>query len=208
MNNLRLLFTITCVIVLSNNLSAQNTIYHLNGKRINAVKFQIDNDQDVLFYQFTKNNGKALTKSIDLIDVYSIEMSDGTENYFYTPQEDEYSVETMKLVLGGKNAALNDYKPYWAFGAGFILGAGSMLSPYPFYALSVPIALNVGLAFASPSKRYISKNYPNNYDDEYFIIGYKQSGRNKILKNSIFGSVAGIGVGIITGFIIESISKN
>ncbi|MDY0161272.1 MAG: hypothetical protein RBR64_08030 [Bacteroidales bacterium] len=54
MNNLRLLFAITCVLVLSNNLSAQNTIYHLNGKRINAVKFQIDNDQDVLFYQFKK----------------------------------------------------------------------------------------------------------------------------------------------------------
>lgn len=207
MKNLTFLLILSSLLLSSLIINAQNTINHLNGKRINAVKYQLDPEQSVLFYQFQKENGKTLTKSLELSDIYSIESSDGTESIFYSPMEDEFKIEEMQLVLEGKNSALNNYKPYWAFAAGFVAGAGSMLSPYPFYALSVPIALNVGLAFASPSKLHILINHHQDYDDEYFIYGYKQSGRKKILKNSVIGTVAGIGVGIISGLIIESATK-
>jgi hypothetical protein len=207
MKKIKFILILSILYATTISLNAQNTIYQLNGKKFNTAKFQIDNEQSVLFYQFKKNSGKTLTKSLELSEIYSLELTDGSVNIFYSPAEDEFSIEEMKFVLDGKHSALNTYRPYWAFAAGFVAGAGSMLSPYPFYALSVPIALNVGLAFSTPSSKHINKHYPDYSDDYLFVNGYKQSGRKKILKNSVIGTVAGIGIGIISGLIIESATK-
>ena len=189
-----------------NNIKAQHTIYELNGKQTSILKYQVDNDANVLFYQFQKNNGKTKTKSLGLNEVFSIKLEDGKENVFYNPSSEEFNIGEMRTVLQGEYTAIKDYKPYWAFATGFAVGAGTMLVPAnTFYALSIPISLNIGFAFISPSEKYINKHYPNFEGDEFFIYGFKQSGKTKILKNTIFGTLVGIATGVVTLYAISEL---
>ena len=201
--------TVLCVALLGilTGLNAQCTITLLNGKTISAADFRYDSVLNLLEYEGMKG-GQQKLRLLDGSEVFSVSNVSNVETVIYKPQHaEQFSTFEMRYVVQGESAAYKDYKPVWPFLAGFAVGYGSMLMPVnPMLGLCLPIAYNVGISFAKPCNVYVLKHYPTQASDELFVYGYKQHGKTKILKRSIFGSVAGIAAGLGTLFVMSRVN--
>ncbi|NLA25334.1 MAG: hypothetical protein GX879_10250 [Bacteroidales bacterium] len=202
MKKLCLIFSLFVALV--SVVNSQNTVTLLNGKTFDAINYKLDTSMNLLQFEFQKNQ-KTKTKVFETEHIFSISNSSGVENILYKPIADsQYSVFEMGLVVKGASAATNNFKPVWPFLSGFAVGFGSTLIPTsPIIGFSIPIAYNIGIAFVKPSNNYFMKNYPDYASDELFVDGFNQKAKNKILKHSIYGSVAGILSGLATSFILS-----
>ena len=205
------------LIFFSFNTSAQNNILLLNGKSILTSKYQItkelDNDS-ILIY--TNNKGKE--KEVFLIDIFSVSNNQGKEIVFYQPNKDLgygfSSSEMRSYVLGAQNAR-ETYNPWWAGLTSFSLGCVSMTVPplngilyigkfNIIYAPLIPASSTVVFNYTDPSFDKIELLSNTNKINAAYQYGYTDIAKQKRVKNSILGGIAGI----ITGAILYSAVLN
>lgn len=191
------------IITSSNCAFSQMKLSLLDGrqKTLDSYIFKSDEGINYIEYTFTSNKGKQKTSYADLEEVYSISIN-GKDSIIYSPfEEGEFTVPDMAQVILGKQLAIKDYNAWWALASGMIVGCGSMFIPMDAYTrLLIPIAYTVGMGFAKPRESYITKRYSHAAGDEWLIYGYQNSGRKKIFKNTIIGTISGLFVaGAIAG---------
>lgn len=191
------------IISLSHCAFSQMKLSLLDGrqKTLESYVFKSDEGVEYIEYTFTNNKGKLKTSYSDLKEVYSISIN-GKDSIIYTPfEEGEFSTQEMTQVVLGKQLAIKEYNAWWAIAGGMIVGCGSMFIPMDAYTrLLIPIAYNIGMGFVKPRESYITKRYSYATGNEWLIYGYQNSGRKKIFKNTIIGTVSGLFVaGAIAG---------
>ncbi len=181
---------------------SQNDLRLLNGKTVPYFKYSVDYDAEMFYYQTEKSNGKRVTRSVLLEDVYAFTDSLQCEVILYKPvSPDQMSVVQMGNYVTGASLARADYNPYWLMAGGFVLsGAGMYVFDNPMIGLVVPIVYSTSVSFIKPSRDQFILAHPEYADDEDVLYGYRQMGKNKSMKYGIIGSAGGV----ITGFIISS----
>ena len=185
---------------------AQTKLSLLDGTQYNAKEYSffVDNGSSMEI-KLEKKNGKLKTKFIDLNEIWSV----GDSILYIPTQEGEYSVEDMRNVVLGKQTSKNEFKAWWACAAGAVVGAGSILyigayKNRAILSMAVPIAYATGISFTRPTKRGIIKRHPEYRDNEYFVYGYQNNGRRKIMINTIIGTLGGMAVGAVTSLALKS----
>jgi hypothetical protein len=185
---------------------AQTKFSLLDGTQYNVKEYTFFNDNgSSMEIKLEKKNGKLKTKFVDINDIWSI----GDSVMYIPTQEGEYSVDEMRSVVLGKQTSKTEFKPWWACAGGFVVGAGSILylgayKSRPILSLAVPIAYATGISFTRPTKKGILKRHPEYQDNEYFVYGYQNNGRRKIMINTIIGTLSGIVVGSVTSLALKS----
>lgn len=192
-----------CLLLINSNLFSQITLSLLNGQKrtLDTYVFKSEEGVDYIEYTFTKNNGKLSKSYVDFESVYSMSI-DGSDTIFYYPMDsEEFSLEAMSLVVNGRQHAIIEYKPWLATLGGVFIGSAAMFVPIdPFSRLLIPVGYALSMAFVKPPKSLINKQYPQYANDEWFIYGYQNTGRKKIFKNTLIGTLGGVFVsGIVVG---------
>lgn len=182
---------------------SQNDLRLLNGKTVPYFKYSVDYDAEMFYYQAEKSNGKLVTRSVLLEDVYAFTDSLQQEVVLYKPvTSDQMSVAQMGNYVTGASLARTDYNPYWLMAGGFVLsGAGMYVFDSPMIGLVVPIVYSTSVSFIKPSRDQFILAHPEYADNEDVLYGYRQMGKNKSMKYGIIGSAGGV----ITGFILRSL---
>ncbi|MBR5983613.1 MAG: hypothetical protein IK025_07840 [Bacteroidales bacterium] len=200
-----IIFTIIALLVCMATIG-QTKLSLLDGTQYNVKEYSFFNDNgSSMEIKLEKKNGKIKTKFIDLNEIWSV----GDSILYIPTQEGEFAVEDMRSVVLGKQTAKSEFNPWWAYAAGFVVGAGSVLyigayENRPILSLAVPIAYATGISFTRPTKKGIMKRHPEYSDNEYFVYGYQNKGRRKIMMNTIIGTLGGITVGAITSLALKS----
>ena len=203
---MRSIITAIMVLLICSAAYSQTKLSLLDGTRYNVKDYTFFNDNSSsIEIKLEKNNGKLKTKYIDLNDIWAF-----GDSILYVPtQEGEYSVEDMRNVVLGKQTGKDEFKAWWACAGGFVVGAGSMFyfgayKSQPILSLAVPIVYATGISFVRPTKKGIMKRHPEYSDNEYFVYGYQNIGRRKIMINTIIGTLGGIVVGGVTSLALKS----
>jgi len=185
---------------------SQTKLNLLDGSNYLAKEYTFFNDGgSSIEIKLEKNNGKLKTKFVDINEIWSI-----GDSIIYVPtQEGEYTVNDMRNVVIGRQTAKSEFKAWWASVGGFAVGAGSMLyfggyQKRPMLSLAVPIVYATGISFTRPTKKGIIKRHPEYKENEYFVYGYQNKGRRKIMMNTIIGTLGGIVAGGIASLAIKT----
>jgi len=200
------IISIIIVMMLCATATAQTQLSLLDGTQLQIKEYTFFNDNgSSMEIKLEKKNGKIKTKFIDINDIWSI----GDSVVYVPTQEGEFSVEDMRNTVLGKQIARDEFKPWWACASGFVVGAGSMFylggcKGRPILSLAVPIVYATGFSFIRPTKKGIMKRHPEYSDNEYFVYGYQNKGRRKIMMNTIIGTLSGIVVGGITSLALKN----
>ncbi|MEA1874038.1 MAG: hypothetical protein U9N51_06370 [Bacteroidota bacterium] len=175
----------------------------LNGKTDVVLKYSIDYDANMFYYQTEKSSGKLVTRSVLLEDVFSYTDSLNQKQIVYAPiDEEQMSVKDMDAYVQGSSFARIEYKPYLAMAGGFALsGVGMFVFDNPIVGLSIPVVFSASMALVKPSRDVFFLRHPECRDDEAMLYGYQRSGKNKAVKYGVIGSAGGA----IVGLIIKSI---
>ena len=212
--------------------SEKDSILLLNGKVFKGeiTGTAISKGDSVVNYNHTNKKGKVSSHEIETRRIFSYTRN-GTSRTVYMPNEfigDYLTVRQAHDVTIGSYDARQTFKPHVAFWTGFGLGLGasiwdtyltkkaandsSLIAPkkpgffkgepsvFPFL---VPIVASVTWALPSfklKKKNMIHKNYHGN---EYYYRGYHRIAKQKRMLGGLFGSVAGLGLGMILYFIFH-----
>lgn len=200
------IISIILLVLLCTTAFSQTKLSLLDGTQYNVKQYTFFNDNgSSIEVKLEKKNDKLKTKFVDINDIWSI-----GDTIMYVPtQEGEFSVDEMSNVVLGKQIAKNEFKPWWSFAAGFAVGAGSVLyigayENRPILSLAIPIVYATGFSFVRPTKKGIIKRHPEYQDNEYFVYGYQNKGRRKIMLNTIIGTLGGMVVGSVTSLALKS----
>lgn len=206
---------IILLLILSKSLlfaQKADTIWFLNGERLVTSQYSVNVEDGVLSY-LTK---KSKSRQVGLEYVFSIIDSNNVEKVYFEPTTIEnryYSVEDMRSFIKGEFTANEKYRSPFPFVSGFVTGAGSV------YAVPMLLGLNVFFSPLVPSANSaivgtfnyqedkVKKKYPEFANDPYFIAGYREVVTQKRITNSIKGGVIGLGVGVVSVFIINQIQR-
>jgi len=181
------------------NIFAQterNTVLFLSGKTLQTSSYHHDKYQEQFILYKDENN---FEQKLNIDNVFSIVNQKGEEQIFYKPdslENERVSIEDMRYFVYGQHDARIEYKaPLYTVG-GFVLG---VVSPFVinYYAPLIPGSYStiVGLA---PQNKFVINNKSKYLNNDYYKEGYKDFVRQKRVKNSLWGGVIGIIVGIST----------
>jgi len=181
----------------------ESEIRLLDGRSVLILKYSVDYDANMFYYQTQKPSGKLVTRSVLLEDVFSYTDSLNQEQIVYAPiDEEQMSVEDMSAYVQGSNFVRTDYQPYLAMVGGFFVsGVGVFVFNNPIVGLSVPIVYSASMILVKPSRDEFILAHPEYADDEAMLYGYQRGGKNKAIKYGVVGSAGGA----ILGLIVKSI---
>lgn len=173
----------------------------LDGNQIKLDSYVFHSHEGYMTYTFANEKGKIKNSYAELDNVYSININNNDSILYQPMLEGEFSLADMTQIVVGKQYSIQEYKPWWALASGLVVGCGSMFIPMNGTTkLMIPIAYNIGMAFVRPSDSYILKRHDDVAGNEMLLWGYKSTGRKKIFKNTVIGTIGGIFIsGIIWG---------
>ena len=171
----------------------------LNGKQIIPKSIIYDTSSTLLKYEVVVKN-KLIQKSIDKIEIFSIDSSNKSQKLFYFQDSlmgNILSVHDMHTYILGEREAIKNYKDPWVTVGGFAAGFLPTTFFFNFYgALAIPLYATSVSVFAPKLKA--SKLSDSNLIYDYnFVDGYKTAASKKKVKNALFGSVAGFATAVI-----------
>ncbi|MDD2385598.1 MAG: hypothetical protein PHP52_02320 [Bacteroidales bacterium] len=197
------------ILVSSVTTNAQMQLNLLNGNQIKLESYVFHNHENYMDYSFINKKGKTKQSYADLNKVYSISLNGKDTVLYQQIIEDEYTVDEMSRIVMARQYSLKEYKPWWAFASGMLVGCGSMFLPLNGTTkLLIPIIYTTGMAFVRPANSYIRKNHETEMYDDLFVYGYKSTGRKKIFKNTTLGVLGGIFVSGIVWSTLYFTSEN
>ncbi len=173
--------------------NAQTQLNLLNGNQIKLESYVFHNHENYMDYSFINKKGKTKKSYTNLNEIYSISLNGKDSIMYQQILEDEFSVSEMSRIVLARQFALKEYKPWWAFASGMLVGCGSMFLPLNGTTkLLIPIIYTTGMAFVRPANSYVRKKHEEYIYDDLFVYGYKSTGRKKIFKNTTLGVLGGI----------------
>lgn len=204
----------------------KDSLVFLNGKTmyLDITEFSATN---VYYSSYLGNNNKLKAEKgeIESYRVYSI-FQNGEENVLYAQDSSIGNFRTQKqmnsFVLGEKHA-INYYNPKPFFYTGLGLGIASVLyntylpkaqanpgEDYGFFADSPGLLLGVttfayitivGIPAVSLKTSTVKKTYL--LQDVDFLDGYEKVGRSKKVFSALKGKLMGVGIGLVSYFILK-----
>jgi hypothetical protein len=188
---------------------AQDTLFLLNGKTVPAKIRQINPDS--MFVSFLPvDKHKTKLKYYDLQDVYALSFKDSDRIIIYVADTNRgyvMNAEQMGSFINGGQFAKTHYKSPWVTVGGTGIGfAGTYLLPF-FWGLTVPTAYCLVMGVTPIHIKKQQEKYPELFNDEYFVAGYKDKAKKKKILNSIIGGVIGIGVSAFTTELLYYLNK-
>jgi len=189
---------------------SQNTVWFLNGDKMNINSFTVDTTKLLITYKNKRNKEKY----IDIDNVFSLTDSTGKEQIFYLPvrleeDSDTFNVEQMRSFVQGEFDADNEHKARLAFASGIVAGAsgafvfsGGLL----FWSPIVPLSNGVVVGMTKPKTSKVIKLHPDRATDEHYIMGYRESAAGKRTSSAIKGGLIGLGLGILAGIIYVNVN--
>ena len=209
---MKILFKILfALLILSKFSFAQDKLYMMSGG-VYDVKVTDTTTNKFAFEMLKSGVTKKIT--LDREDVYSIVFGGSKEIIFYKQDslsEDNYMTQAeMSDYIAGQRDAVKGFKSPGTTISSIVVGVASGLGGgFLFPILSpIPPALFVGVAGA----RWIKIKRKNVSDPKYlksdtYVMGYDHAARGRRLQNAIIGASSGLVGGILSGFIISSLSK-
>ena len=204
---MKYLISLLSIFLIINVSPAQNTVWLLNGKKITISNYNINKYEDThnLVYQ----NAKGKERQIDVDDIFSVTDKSGVENVYYkkdTLLGNYFTIPQMKDYVKGEFDAHKNYKAPLFTVLGFVAGGTSAILPLDkmFYAPLIPGAATTIIGSTKASGEKIKSKYPNYANNNYYLLGYKESAKRKRINNALKGSAVGMVTGIIIAFIIGS----
>lgn len=199
------LTTLLSVFLIFSACHAQNTVSLLNGKKISINDYNINKDEDTGNLIYKNANGKE--KQIDIEEIFSVTDKRGKENIFYKKDSltgNFFTIKQMKEYVKGEFEARQNYKAPLFTVLGFVAGGTSAILPLDkmFYAPLIPGAATTIIGSTKASEKKIKNKYPNYANNNYYLLGYKESAKRKRINNALKGSAVGMVTGIIIAFII------
>ncbi|MBU0487793.1 MAG: hypothetical protein KKA07_18435 [Bacteroidetes bacterium] len=181
-------FLILVLSVVALNVSGQDTIYKMNGKIISGVQVLESENARLIKYMTPNNKMKVVIWE----DVYSVVMA-GKTTVIYQQDTGTGSIMSQKDMwsyVQGMQYARKVYHTPIATLFGIGVGAGSARIT-PFYGLPGPALYTVFKGLLNPKIRSRKDIDPYLLYDEHFVQGYKNTARNKKVRNTIFGGLFG-----------------
>jgi hypothetical protein len=199
----RLIITILCFISFATY--GQDTLTFLNGKTDCVILYELNPVDEYITYHSLKNPKKMYILS--LRELYSISYKDSIHIITYEQDSSarlELNTEQMSYYIRGEQFASKHYKAPWITVGGVVAGTAGPVILRAYLGFLVPTAY---CGIVGISKVHLKKQqakYPELFNNEYFIDGYKDQAKHKKVKNAIWGSLVGLGVGLITYGILSS----
>jgi hypothetical protein len=181
----------------------------MNGKKVTISDYEIDST-DIYNKRIVYTTYKGKIKSKYLDDVFSIVDENKKETILYRENDVIGEILTQKqmksFVLGLHDMQHTRISPLVTIG-GFVSGLSVAFIPMPqIYMFYLPVGVLVPVAYVSvigttpPNDIKLKERLPDKANDEYYILGYQNGIKKKRIRNSIIG----VGVGLLTGFIITT----
>jgi len=200
---------IILLIFVSYFAKSQNTVWFLNGDKMNINSFTVDTTNLLITYKNKKNK----EKTIDIDNVFSLTDSAGKEQIYYLPvrleeDSDTFNVEQMRSFVQGEFDADKEHKARLAFASGIVTGVGGAVvfsGGLLFWSPIVPLTNGVTVGLTKPKKSKVIKLHPERANDEHYIMGYRESASGKRTGAAIKGGLIGLGLGILAGIIYVNV---
>lgn len=177
------------------NTTAQDTLFLLGGKTIVARNIEVGGYR--VSYMGLKEGSKL--KSVRIENLFSIKHANGSEQMFYVPdslEEDDFTVDQMRMFIRGEQDALAYYKNTPNKLAAFAAGGG--VSLFGFYGIIGPAIYSTVVGSFSPDMSKQKVSDPALIQVEEYREGYQRKVRDKKIKNSLLFGLAGFAVGVAT----------
>lgn len=186
------------------DMHSQIKLSLLDGKQYDVNEYRLNDIDKYIEYKFIKSNGKINKGFADYDDIWSLNIN-GKDSMLYTQKlPEEYSVDEMRTLVLSRQYAIKEFNPWWAVGAGFIVGCGSLFLPLdPFSRIIIPIAYVGVMNFVKPSRSYVLRRYEMAAGNELFYYGYRDTARKKIFARSTAGVIGGV---FVAGAIVGTLS--
>ncbi len=187
-----------------------DTIYFLNGEQLITSKYSINVEEGILTY-FNKRNKP---KTVGLEFVFSVVDSNNKEKIYFEPTTIEnryYSVENMRSFIKGELYANKHYRSVFPLISGILTGAGSifvvpsLLGLNVFFSPLVPAANSAAIGTFNYKENKVKQKHPEYAEDPYFVAGYREVVVQKRITNTIKGGIIGLGLGVASVLIINSL---
>ncbi len=200
---------ILLLLFLSFFVKSQNTVWFLNGDKMNIGNFSVDTTNLLISYKNKRNKEKF----INIDNVFSLTDSTGKEEVFYLPvrleeDSDTFNVEQMRSFVQGEFDADNEHKARLAFASGIVAGFGGPVifsGGLVFWSPIVPLTNSVAVGLTKPKKSKVIKLHPDRANDEHYILGYRESARGKRTGAAIKGGLIGLTLGILASIIYVNV---
>lgn len=196
----------------------QDKIQLMNGK---ILRGKLGAENDGLFeFKYYKKGGKSKDLELAKYRMFSYTNSGGEETILYkqdTLMGNFYTENEMKMFVYGQRDAFSNYKSTPWFVTGLAVGFTSvLLDTYDFRPNGgffkidptiVPVGgifiYTIGTGLFKPKVRKEFAADVNFLSSEHYIEGFQKIARVKKLKNSLLGSVVGVGSGLLVYFLAK-----
>ncbi|MCX7696387.1 MAG: hypothetical protein N2Z72_01685 [Bacteroidales bacterium] len=202
-NIIQLTFFLWCLNIV---FSQSDTLVFYNGKlmynlqvtRVDSVNIEFLKDNQ----RFVNSQGRMKPKLISRSAVFEIIYADGNHQILYSQDSIENLEDTneIKSYIEGARFARENFHNYLIGPAVFgITLAGFILDISPIYTLSIPGLVALILAYTVP---YFPKKYLSEGMNKYYILGYQDIARSKLVKNVILWGGSAFVVDLILNFVL------
>ncbi|MCC7232256.1 MAG: hypothetical protein IT242_04885 [Bacteroidia bacterium] len=182
--------------VLIHTGNAQDTLVLINGKTLIVKSVEL---KDYTIAYRTLNSQKSRLRTMDPERVYSIKYHDGTEKVIYvrdTLDPVDFTAEQMRWFITGEQDADRYFKNHLNTGIAFAFGFGSALGA--FYGLLGPPLYSTVVGSFSPNMKKQKVSDPAYLQISEYKEGYERKARDRKIRNSLLGGLAGFAAGIVT----------
>jgi hypothetical protein len=194
---MRLIIAILLIII-TNQLAGQDTIVLHQGKQKQGVDI-IKIENGYIHYQYTKDKERQKVRSIASHKVFAIYTPLGKEVITFLPDttDQDLSVVDMLSFTDGLAAGYSMTKYPIAFTAGLLISASSgAFLPMPVNFL-VPVLYPAVVGMTPIHNNKFQVIPQNKSDNELFLSGFENAGRQKRTKSAVVGSVGGFVSGLL-----------
>lgn len=156
--------------------------YNLQVTRVDSVNIEFLKDRQ----RFVNSQGRMRPRLVSRSSVFEIRYSDGTHEILYRQDSIENLEDTneVRSYIYGARFARKNFHNYFIGPAVFgVILAGFFLNISPVYTLSIPGLVGFVMVYTVPyfPKKHLSENV-----NKYFILGYQDVARSKLIKNVLF----------------------
>ncbi|MBI4648980.1 MAG: hypothetical protein HY738_20915 [Bacteroidia bacterium] len=190
-----------------NSITAQDNILFLNGRTLTVPCYKIDTEKNVLVFM----NKRQKMKALDCEYIFSITDFQGNEKILYKPDSlaiHFLSLKEMKSFISGEQKAFKSYKAPLATGTGFLIGASSPFVLNILYSFLPPAITPSVYELIPVSEKLAIRKCPENRNDKYYILGYREAATSKRVTFVLIGTGVGFAAGIIARIILGTIQRN
>ncbi|MCX7953745.1 MAG: hypothetical protein N3A01_00985 [Bacteroidales bacterium] len=199
-----LIFKVLSIVYIISSLKMfcqSDTILFLTGQKIYTNEVVVDEEEGIV--KFKNKRGKEKVVPIDAI--YSITNKNGSSKVFFEPRvigKIPFNKDQMYDFIKGEMFSEKMHKTTVPFTTGLLVGSSSIFfSMYflgtPFYSPILPSTVIFITGILPINEKKIKKIVPEvNYQNDYFILGYKEMATDKNIKASIKGSLIGFVLGL------------